>query len=117
MACFRTKTPHLGKCWRDLQWKLLVYFMAIWSIVRPFGIFVATWYIFLVICYIFPRFGMLSHEKSGSHVLPHGCPSDPTCVNFFSQNFHNFETVPKICDFDEKSVRNYRYTHQKTPQI
>jgi hypothetical protein len=32
MAYFQTKNPYLGKFWRDLQWKFLVYFMAIWSI-------------------------------------------------------------------------------------
>jgi hypothetical protein len=49
-------------------------FMAIWSILRPFGLFyghliyfVAIWniYVHMVIWYIFPRFGMLHQEKSG----------------------------------------------------
>jgi hypothetical protein len=39
MVYFRTKNPNFGIFWRVLQWKLLVYFMAIWSIFRPF------WYI------------------------------------------------------------------------
>jgi hypothetical protein len=40
MACFQTKNPSLGKFLTDLHWKILVYvFMAIWSILRPFGIF------------------------------------------------------------------------------
>jgi hypothetical protein len=45
MAHFQTKNPNVGKF---LQWKILVYFMAIWSIFRPFGLFglfVAIWYI------------------------------------------------------------------------
>jgi hypothetical protein len=43
----KTKNPYFGKFWRVLQWKMLVYFMAIWSILRPFGIFyVVTWYFF-----------------------------------------------------------------------
>jgi hypothetical protein len=29
MAYFQTKNPTLGKFWRVLQWKMLVYFMAI----------------------------------------------------------------------------------------
>jgi hypothetical protein len=44
MAYFQTKNPTLGKFWRVLQWKMLVYFTAIWyiftaiwSILRPFG--------------------------------------------------------------------------------
>jgi hypothetical protein len=39
MAHFQTKNPNLGKFWCPLQWKVLVNFMAIWSILRPFGIF------------------------------------------------------------------------------
>jgi hypothetical protein len=62
---FRPKISDLGKFWRALQWKVLVqihlvYFMAIWSILWPFGIF----YDYLV--HLFPRFGMLCLEKSGS---------------------------------------------------
>jgi hypothetical protein len=52
MAYFQTDKPNLGKFWRDLQWKTLVYFMAIWYIFRPFCIF-------MVILYIFRHFGML----------------------------------------------------------
>jgi hypothetical protein len=29
MVCFQTKNPNLGKFWRALQWKILVYFMTI----------------------------------------------------------------------------------------
>jgi hypothetical protein len=32
MAHFQTKTPNLGKFWRVSQWKMLVHFMTIWSI-------------------------------------------------------------------------------------
>jgi hypothetical protein len=39
MVCFQTKIPNLGKLWRALVWKLLVYFKTIWNILRPFGIF------------------------------------------------------------------------------
>jgi hypothetical protein len=31
-AYFRTKNPDLGKFWRVLQWKVLVYCVSIWSI-------------------------------------------------------------------------------------
>jgi hypothetical protein len=31
MVCFQTKNPNLGKFWRALDWKMLVYFMAIWK--------------------------------------------------------------------------------------
>jgi hypothetical protein len=29
MACFQTKNPNLGKFWRGLYWKMLIYFMPI----------------------------------------------------------------------------------------
>jgi hypothetical protein len=41
MVCFQTKNPKLGKFWRALEFKKLVYSMVIWSILRPFGIFYA----------------------------------------------------------------------------
>jgi hypothetical protein len=64
MVCFQTKNPNLGKFWRVLQWKILVYLMVdhlcyfteIGNILWPFGIF-------------FPRFGMLYQEKSGNPAL------------------------------------------------
>jgi hypothetical protein len=38
MVRFQTKNTDLGKFWRVLRWKMLVYFMAIWHILRLFGI-------------------------------------------------------------------------------
>jgi hypothetical protein len=59
------KDPNLWKIWRVWQWKILVYFMSIWSIFRPFGIFYGHLYIFprfgsflpVWVHFIFPRFG------------------------------------------------------------
>jgi hypothetical protein len=39
MVCFQTKNPNLGKFWRVLQWKMMVYFMDTWSNLRSFVIF------------------------------------------------------------------------------
>jgi hypothetical protein len=55
MVCFQTKYPNLGKIWRALEWKMLVYFMLIWNILRLFGNAV-LWYIF----------GLLRQEKYGN---------------------------------------------------
>jgi hypothetical protein len=86
MVCFQTKNHNLGKFWRVLQWKMLVYFMSIWSILCPFGLFyvhlvyfTAIWSILrpleifygrlvysVAIWYIFPRFGILYQKKSGN---------------------------------------------------
>jgi hypothetical protein len=35
-VCFQTKNPNLGKFWRVLLWKILVYFL-------PFGLFYGHW--------------------------------------------------------------------------
>jgi hypothetical protein len=66
MVCFQTKGPNLGKFWRVLQWKILVYILTIWSILRPSEVFYGHLVYFVVIWYISPRFGMLYHEKTGN---------------------------------------------------
>jgi hypothetical protein len=38
MVYFQTKNPNLGKLWRAIEWAMLVYFMVIWNILRPFGV-------------------------------------------------------------------------------
>jgi hypothetical protein len=43
---FQTKSPNLGKFWRVLQWKMLVYCTAIWYIFWPIGIQ------YMVSCYV-----------------------------------------------------------------
>jgi hypothetical protein len=42
---FYSQNPNLCIFWRVIQWKMLVYFMAIWSILQPFGIFCFFGYI------------------------------------------------------------------------
>jgi hypothetical protein len=59
MVCFQTQNPNLGKFWRALDCKMVVYFMVILYILWPFGNVVVLWY-------IFPRFGILCQEKSGN---------------------------------------------------
>jgi hypothetical protein len=79
MVYFRTQNSNLGKFWRTLKLKMLVYFMVIWNIFRPFGIFYghleyisAICYILwslgniVVIWYIFLCLGALCQEKSGN---------------------------------------------------
>jgi hypothetical protein len=39
MVYFQTKNLNLGKFWRVLEWKVLVYFIGIWNNLRPIGIF------------------------------------------------------------------------------
>jgi hypothetical protein len=66
MAYFLTKNRNLGSFWTLLQWKMFVYFMDIWSILRPFDIFYGHFVYFWVIWSIFPRFGTLFREKYGN---------------------------------------------------
>jgi hypothetical protein len=39
MIYFQTKNPNSGKFWRALDYKLLIYFIAIWYILWTFGMF------------------------------------------------------------------------------
>jgi hypothetical protein len=39
MVSFKTKNTNWGKFWRALDWEMFLYFMAIWNILRTFGIF------------------------------------------------------------------------------
>jgi hypothetical protein len=48
MVCFQTKNPNMGKYWRVLLWKILVYLMTIWSILRPLEIFYSHLVYFVV---------------------------------------------------------------------
>jgi hypothetical protein len=52
MVSFQTKNPSLGKFRKALDWKILIYFMAIWDILQTFYDhlvhFVFIWYIFPV---------------------------------------------------------------------
>jgi hypothetical protein len=66
MVYFQTKDPNLGKFWSVLQWKLLVNFVAIRSILLPFRIFYGLLVYFVVILAYFSRFGMLYQDKSGN---------------------------------------------------
>jgi hypothetical protein len=70
MVYFQTKKNKLGKFWRALEGKSLVYYMAIWNILRPFG----TFYGHLAIQW---KFGTLCLEKSGN----------PGMVSIFKSQF------------------------------
>jgi hypothetical protein len=103
MVCFQTKNPNLGKFWRVLQWKILVYFMIIWSILRPLEIFYGHLVYFVANWYISPRFGILHQEKSDNPGSDCDCLTrlSLSCINpfgrfstifftFFSHSRHNF---------------------------
>jgi hypothetical protein len=52
---FKTKNPNLGTFFSVLQGKMLVKFMAIWSILLPFRIFCGHFGIFYPFWYVAPR--------------------------------------------------------------
>jgi preprotein translocase subunit SecY len=66
MVYFETNYRSLGTFWRVLQWKMLVYFMDIWSILRPLHKFYGHLLYFVAMWSFFPRFGILYQEKSGN---------------------------------------------------
>jgi hypothetical protein len=54
MVYFQTKNPKLGKFWRVLQWKMLVYFMVYFTAIQFYGrfvYFVVIWFLFSVLVY------------------------------------------------------------------
>jgi hypothetical protein len=55
-----------GNFWRSLDCKMLMYCMAIWNILRPFGIFCGHLGYFMTIWYIFPVLVSCNQEKSGN---------------------------------------------------
>jgi hypothetical protein len=59
MAYFQTKNPNLGKFWRVLQWKMLIYFVAIWSILWLFGKFPP-----ILVCCAEKNLATLAEKKS-----------------------------------------------------
>jgi hypothetical protein len=63
MAYFQTKNTDLGKFWRVLQWKVLVYYMPIWSIIWLFEYILWP---FGILRFMFSRFGMFPQEKYGN---------------------------------------------------
>jgi hypothetical protein len=52
--CFKPKIPIFGKFWRVLKWKMLVYYMVIWSILRLFGVFCGHLVYFMFLVYFLP---------------------------------------------------------------
>jgi hypothetical protein len=45
MVCFQTQNPNLGKFWRTIDWKVLIYFTAIGIFYGHLGSFTTIWYI------------------------------------------------------------------------
>jgi hypothetical protein len=66
MVCFQTETPNLGKFLRALDWKVLIYFMAVCHILWTFGNFFDKSVHFVLIWEIFSGFGITYQEKSGN---------------------------------------------------
>jgi hypothetical protein len=62
MAFYQTKNPTLGKFWRVLQWKMLVYYLAIWSLYGSLVYFVFMWY-------TFSHFGVLYRENLATLIV------------------------------------------------
>jgi hypothetical protein len=69
MVCFQTKNPNLGNFWSALDWKMLIYFMAIWNILMRFGKVYGHLVHFVFIWYIFPVSGTMYQVKSGNPAL------------------------------------------------
>jgi hypothetical protein len=84
MAYFQTQNPYLGKFSRVLQWKMLAYFIAIWSIVRSF-----IWYRYLWLFGTFSRWDILNQEKFGN-------PARNQCWDFFKSTFRRKSWIENL---------------------
>jgi hypothetical protein len=62
MVHFQTKNPNLGNFGRVLKRKKLVYYTAVWSILRPFCIFVAVGCILWSFIMFFPFWYVVARE-------------------------------------------------------
>jgi hypothetical protein len=96
----------LGKFWRALDWKVFIYFMAVWNILRWLG----TFYDHLVHCvfiwYTFSGFGSMYQEKSGNpgqicrqsaaYVYTKRCFHTRAARLFLVQEYQNGEKYTKL---------------------
>jgi hypothetical protein len=63
MVSFQTKNPNLGKYWRALDGKMMVYLMAIWNILRTFEVCYDHLVHIVFSWYIFSGFGIMYQRK------------------------------------------------------
>jgi hypothetical protein len=98
MVCFLTQNPNLGKFWRGLDWKMLIYFLTIWNILPTFGVFYDPLVHFVFIWYIFPRFGIKYYKKSGNP----GANPATTIYNVSTVKMYN--TVSSLARFGSKNI-------------
>jgi hypothetical protein len=66
MVYFQTKNPNFGKFLRVWQWKMLLYFMDIWTILQQISMLYGHLVYFMVNWYFCSHFGMQHKEKSGN---------------------------------------------------
>jgi hypothetical protein len=86
MVYCQTKNSSLDTFWRVLQWKMLMYFKDIWSILLPFDIFYDHLVYFVVIWLVFSPFWYIIQRKIWQPcVRPsanHLCPLTSDCIQF-----------------------------------
>jgi hypothetical protein len=70
IAYFQTKNPNLGKFWKALQWEMLVYVIATWSIYGHLVYFVALWYILWLFGTFFPVLVSCTKKNLATLVVP-----------------------------------------------
>jgi hypothetical protein len=73
MVCFQTKNHNLGKFWRALEWKMLVYVMTIWNILRPFALFMTVCYKLWSFCIFFPRWYVWTKKNLATLLTTFAC--------------------------------------------
>jgi hypothetical protein len=79
MVYFQTKNPSLGKILSALEWKMLIYFMAIRNISRHSGYFMTIWYILCLLA-LFPV--LVSRTKKNLATLSGGQEASGEGIHF-----------------------------------
>jgi hypothetical protein len=71
---FSNQKSQIGTFFSALEWKWVVYSLAIWNIFWPFGILCGHSGNLVELWYSFPDFGIFCQEKSGNPCAKHGPP-------------------------------------------
>jgi hypothetical protein len=90
MVYFQTKIPILGKFWLVFKWKLSVYLIVLWSVLRQFDICYGHSVYFGLVWYISPVFGMFYKVKSGNTV------DHPNGRNFQTKTFNCCRSIATL---------------------
>jgi hypothetical protein len=102
MKYFNTKNAILGIFWRALEWKMLIYFMAMLDIFGPLGDLMAIWYIFPILVYCTKK-NMATQAESPEKMDFHIVKNMYLDIKFYIKVLNYF----RIMSLVQKFIRGY----------